>query len=89
MQFYLSVVFINNEVLYLLVGTRFLSPKLVTREGQDPEFRILLCQLHQLAVVDISLPSSGGHIDNYKDVAFILVKAYSLALNICNFELMD
>ena len=58
---------------------------LVTREGQDPEVGILLCQLHQLAVVDIRLPSSGGHVHNHTDLARVLAQVHLEADHVtCN-----
>ena len=61
---------------------------LVTREGQDPEVGILVCQLHQLAIVDIRLPSSGGHVHNEEDMSPVLVQTDSITVNILDFELI-
>ena len=84
----LGIVLIGSKVLDLLVSSRFLPSELVAREGQDPELRIFLCQLHQLAVVDVSLASSGGHVDDDQDLALVLGQTDSLAINICHFELI-
>ena len=84
----LGIVLIGSKVLDLLVSSRFLPSELVAREGQDPELRIFLCQLHQLAVVDVSLASSGGHVDDDEDLALVLVQTDSLAINISDFKLM-
>ena len=49
---------------------------------------IFLCQLNQLAVVDVGLASSGGHVDDDEDLALVLVQTDSLAINISNFKLI-
>ena len=84
----LGIVLIGSKVLDLLVSSRFLPSELVAREGEDPELRIFLCQLHQLAVVDVSLASSGGHVDDDQDLALVLGQTDSLAINISHFELI-
>ena len=86
---YLCVVFSGSELLYLLVSARLLSSKLVTGEGQHSDLRVLLCQLHQLAVVDVCLASPGGHIHDDQDLALVLGQTHSLAIDIRNFKLMN
>ena len=85
---HLSIVLVSGKVLDLLVSSRLLPSELVAREGEDPELRIFLRQLHQLAVVDVGLASSGGHVDDDEDLALVLGQTDSLAINISNFKLM-
>ena len=85
---HLCIILGSSKVLDLLVSSRFLPSELVAREGEDPELRIFLCQLHQLAVVDVGLASSGSHVDDDEDLALVLGQTDSLALNISNFKLM-
>ena len=84
----LGIVLIGSKALDLLVSSRFLPSELVAREGQHPELRIFLCQLHQLAVVDVRLASPGGHVDDDQDLALVLGQTDRLPLNICHFKLM-
>ena len=85
---HLSIVLSSSKTLDLLVSSRFLPSELVAREGEDPELRIFLCQLHQLAVVDVSLASSGGHVHDDQDLALVLSQTDCLAINIFNFKLI-
>ena len=86
---HLGIILVGSKVLNLLVSSRLLRSELVAREGQNPELRIFLCQLHQLAVVDVCLASPGGHIHDDQDLALVLGQTHSLAIDIRNFKLMN
>ena len=85
---HLGIILVGSKVLNLLVSSWLLRSELVAREGQNPELRIFLCQLHQLAVVDVCLASPGGHIHDDQDLALVLSQTDRLAINIFNFKLI-
>ena len=56
----------RGKLFDLLIGTRFLAPKLVAREAQDGESSRGVFFIHglQLLVVDVGLASLGRYIDH-------------------------